>query len=628
MTQHPVESETESTVEVHVPIATPSSGAISLEEVGIAMDTLTKVDLDLTCSSEKLSNLHILLMHLLAWDNDLEVIAAYSYISATSIEKALEIDLLSGILDSEVREVESFMDNIQAGIVDARYKISACRHSPKAPSTIEQKLVECEESFKETQDKVLEVKIESTKLQRAFLALRHENWEDAKAITLSLTGNAKQNSKKQTAEHHRRVLRMLENSLTRELDLEKKLSESKQSEEQLKLKLHYTEQVVFRMEEATEVVLGRFLEAENAAEVLMGISKELVGHLQIIQFNLNGSLQRESELRSKLQDSIQQLDAKDVALKKLEISIAEHIAKSAEVPLMKDKVKSLEEQVKKFELNLKTANTVHEEDQVQLVEMDNLVESLRENIFEAETRAENAEAKVSQLSDTNVELSEEIGFLKSGRDSDAKKVTSLEKQLMELQIQVQHSKSSSETSQEQQNMLYSAIWDMETLIEELKSKVSKAEIKLENSEEQCIILSETNAELDDELILLRSRMRSLETLLDQANNSKAESAEDIKLRTNLIMDMVFQLGRERERIQDQLLSLVKENEILKAKLSLTQKYDFPNSWTNRPGDDWNPRSSSANNSSKETCGRACEEAASLSGSSEADRGSIGDRNST
>ncbi|CAI0544771.1 unnamed protein product [Linum tenue] len=457
------------------------------------MDTLTKVDLDLTCSSEKLGNLHILLMHLLAWDNDLEVIAAYSYISATSIEKALEIDLLSGILDSEVREVESFMDNIQAGIVDARYKISACRHSPKAPSTIEQKLVECEESFKETQDKVLEVKIESTKLQRAFLALRHENCtlhgEDAKAITLSLTGNGKQNSKKQTAEHHRRVLRMLENSLTRELDLEKKLSESKQSEEQLKLKLHYTEQVVFRMEEAAEVVLGRFLEAENAAEVLMGISKELVGHLQIIQFNLNGSFQRESELRSKLQDSIQQLDAKDVALKKLEISLAEHIAKSAEVPLMKDKVKSLEEQVKKFE---------------------------------------------------------------SGRDSDAKKVTSLEKQLMELQIQVQHSKSSSETSQEQQNMLYSAIWDMETLIEELKSKVSKAEIKLENSEEQCIILSETNAELDDELILLRSRMRSLETLLDQANNSKAESAEDIKLRTNLIMDMVFQLGREREQIQDQV----------------------------------------------------------------------------
>ncbi|CAI0544768.1 unnamed protein product [Linum tenue] len=586
------------------------------------MDTLTKVDLDLTCSSEKLGNLHILLMHLLAWDNDLEVIAAYSYISATSIEKALEIDLLSGILDSEVREVESFMDNIQAGIVDARYKISACRHSPKAPSTIEQKLVECEESFKETQDKVLEVKIESTKLQRAFLALRHENCTLHGSIC-----SGKQNSKKQTAEHHRRVLRMLENSLTRELDLEKKLSESKQSEEQLKLKLHYTEQVVFRMEEAAEVVLGRFLEAENAAEVLMGISKELVGHLQIIQFNLNGSFQRESELRSKLQDSIQQLDAKDVALKKLEISLAEHIAKSAEVPLMKDKVKSLEEQVKKFELNLKTANTVHEEDQVQLVEMDNLVESLRENIFEAETRAENAEAKVSQLSDTNVELSEEIGFLKSGRDSDAKKVTSLEKQLMELQIQVQHSKSSSETSQEQQNMLYSAIWDMETLIEELKSKVSKAEIKLENSEEQCIILSETNAELDDELILLRSRMRSLETLLDQANNSKAESAEDIKLRTNLIMDMVFQLGREREQIQDQLLSLIKENEILKAKLSLTQKYDFPNSWTNRPGDDWNPRSS-ANNLSKETCGKACEEAASLSGTSEADQGSIGDRNST
>ncbi|CAN1852988.1 WPP domain-interacting tail-anchored protein 2 [Linum perenne] len=576
MEEHVVDEGFETMNEVNVPIGALPSGARSLQEVDTVMDTLAKVDSDLSRSSEKLDTLHVLLMHLLAWDNDREAIAAYSYISATSTEKALELDLLSGILDSEVKEVESFMDCIQAEIVDVRYEISAFGQSPEASSRIEEKLVDCEESFKRAQDQVLDVKMKSTKLQRAFLALRHENWEDAKAIALSLTGNVEANSKKQTVEQHRHVLRMLDKSLARELELEKKLSESKQSEEQMKLKLHYTEQVVFRMEEAGEVVLGRFLEAENAAQVFMGTSKELLGRHQIVQFNLNCSFQRESELRSQLQDCILKIDDRDATLKKLEISNAEYIAKSNEVPELKERVKSLEEQLKKAESSLRSANSLHTEDQEQLVEMDNLVESLRENIFEAETRAETAETKVSHLTDTNVELSEEISFLKNGRDSDAKKVTSLEKQLMELEIQAQHSKVSSEASQEQQNMLYSAIWDMETLIEDLKSKVSKAESKLENSEDQCISLSETNAELNDEISLLRTRIRTLEKSLDQANNSRAESAEDIKTRMKLVMDMVFQLSKERERIQDQLLSLGKENETLKTMLNLTQKYDFLN----------------------------------------------------
>ena len=80
------------------------------------------------------------------------------------------------------------------------------------------------------------------------------------------------------------VLRMLEKSLSRELDLEKKLTESKQNEEDLKLKLRLTEQVAFIMEEATKVVWGRFLEAENSSVVLMGISRDLVADIN--SFNL------------------------------------------------------------------------------------------------------------------------------------------------------------------------------------------------------------------------------------------------------------------------------------------------------------------------------------------------------
>lgn len=354
----------------------------------------------------------------------------------------------------------------------------------------------------------------------------------------------------QTADQKKHILRMLEKSLARELDLEKKNLELDQNEEQLKLKLHHTEQVAFRMEEAAEVVWGRFLEAENASEVLMGISKELLGRFQIVQFNLNGSLKREAQLKSKLEDCIEQLKAKDIALQKLEST------KNSEVLTLKEKVKSLEEKLKESEIQLQNANVSYEASQEQLNEMENFIETLKESIYEAESRAESAEAKVTQLTDTNLELSEELNFLKGNNDSNTKKIGLLENQVRELEIQLQHAKVSSEASQEQQNMLYSAIWDMETLIEDLKSKVSKAETKTETAEEQCIVLSEDNFELKKELSFMKDRMRILESSLDQVNNEKIGSANEINQRAKLLMDMVMQLAMQRELIQKQVLTFL------------------------------------------------------------------------
>lgn len=43
------------------------------------------------------------------------------------------------------------------------------------------------------------------------------------------------------------------------------------------------------MEEAAEADWRRFIAAESTAKVLMGISKEIVGQLQVVhQFNRNG----------------------------------------------------------------------------------------------------------------------------------------------------------------------------------------------------------------------------------------------------------------------------------------------------------------------------------------------------
>ena len=358
--------------------------------------------------------------------------------------------------------------------------------------------------------------------------------------------------KLQTVEQKRHILRMLEKSLGRELDLDKKLSGSKQNEEDLKLKLHLTEQVAFCMEEAAEVVWGRFLEAENFTEVLMGTSKELVGRLQLVQFSLNGTMQREDEAKRKLLDCMDELKGKETVFKKTESRIEEIITDNSEVFTLREKVKLLEKQLEESDLKMKSSN---EEKEEQLRDMENIIESMKENVYIAESRAESAEAKITQLTETNVDLNEELSFLKSTNDTNTKKVSLLEKQLRGLEIQQQHAKASSEASQEQQNMLYAAIWDMETLIEDLKSKVSKAEVKTENAAEQCIALSEANLELNKEVTFLRTKIECLETSLEQAGDAKVVSAKDINVKTNVIMDMVMQLAMERERIQKQVLAL-------------------------------------------------------------------------
>ncbi|CAN6937869.1 unnamed protein product [Brassica oleracea] len=195
----------------------------------------------------------------------------------------------------------------------------------------------------------------------------------------------------------------------------------------------------------------------------MGVSKELVGRLQIIQFSQSWAAQREAELKSKLKDITAQLQVlKDLEVKKLEGTIQENQEIVSEVLTLREHVKLTEQKLKDTEVELKSVNASKQE-------VLNANESVKENLFEAESRAESGETKVKELNAANLELTEELSFLKDADDKKTKKVSSLEKQLRELEFQLQNSKVLSEASQEQQNMLYSAIWDMETLIEDLKS---------------------------------------------------------------------------------------------------------------------------------------------------------------
>ena len=136
-------------------------------ELGNAGEVLTRVELDLACSSEKLVNLTVLMMHVATRESDFEAFASEEeHMLSDSTEKALEFDLLSGILDSEVRELDKFMAALQADVNISREIISSFKHLGKSFKEMEGKLRDSEQSLKQSQYQISEIGTQSAKFQR------------------------------------------------------------------------------------------------------------------------------------------------------------------------------------------------------------------------------------------------------------------------------------------------------------------------------------------------------------------------------------------------------------------------------------------------------------------------------
>ncbi|XP_009798663.1 WPP domain-interacting tail-anchored protein 1 isoform X2 [Nicotiana sylvestris] len=518
-----VESNTVDSLEV-----LSSSGDV-MQEVESG-EMLTRLELELACFSEKLVNLDILVMHVATRESDFEAFSSEKeHTSNDIVEKAIEFDLLSGVLDSEVRELGGLLSSVAMEIDNVRKIISSCGRVDETFVLIEEKLHDSEKSLKQSQDHLLELRAQCTNFHGIVLtSMGDQNWQGGKTVE-HFNGDSlltpKTKIKMQTVEQQRHILRMLEKSLARELDLEKKLTESRQVEEELNVRL---QQETFCMEEEIEAAWQRLFEGENAAEVLLGISKELLGRLQIAHFNLNGTVQRESNLQSKLQEVEENLKTKDNLLRKSEITCKEH----------GDKVKFLEQRLEDSEFQLS-----------------NYTSSAKKNL--------ELESECKFLKEANVELDKELNLLKSSSSIKSERINLLEKQLRDSELRLQHAVASAEASQEKQIMLNATINDMENLIEDLKSKVSKAESLMDSAEEKCIILSESNSDLNEELTFARERMAFLEASLCQAEETKKATARDINFRSKLITDLIMQLALERERLEKQIALLILENKAQK-----------------------------------------------------------------
>lgn len=526
-----------------------------------------RLELDVACCSEKLVNMNLLMMHVAARESDFEDFASEKEGTLVdSDEKALEFNILSGIFDSEVKDMDRFIGRIESEIKDTCEVISSRKHLGEAILALEEKLHDTEESIKQLQEQVSELLMHSSKFQKILSSVNQEETSDEdKEIIISGNGdyfNTTAKLKMQTSQQQRNILRMLERSLSRELELENELRECIQARDEMKHKLCSSQQKILSAEEETAAVYARFLEADNTSAVFMGISKELIGKFQSFQLQINSALRRENEMNTRLQEctqTAQNLVKKEAALQELaEKNRLEALASKERVNFLEGQLETSKSGLLNGNASLDGKSEMHE------------IKELQEKCCTAESRAQKAEAESKLLAKANKELKEELDSLNISGVS-AEKVDSLEKQLRETDIQLQEAMASVEASQEKQTLLYSSINDMEVLIEKLKSKNLEADARADSAEDKCIILSESHADLNEELNFLRGKLECMEASLQQAEESKLATAKDIKIRSKVITDMVMQLAIERERLHKQLSLLMMENRSLVDKLHMANK---------------------------------------------------------
>ena len=83
-------------------------------------------------------------------------------------------ELLSGVFDSEVRELEGVLDTLQGGVGEARDWVSSCTHLGEAFVAMQEKLVGYEQRLKQSEEEFNDIKMQSVSFQRTLPSLKKE----------------------------------------------------------------------------------------------------------------------------------------------------------------------------------------------------------------------------------------------------------------------------------------------------------------------------------------------------------------------------------------------------------------------------------------------------------------------
>ncbi|KAF7036007.1 hypothetical protein CFC21_046771 [Triticum aestivum] len=520
---------------------------------GNAADVMSRVDLKIHFGSEKLLNLEMLVMEVADRANDIEpLMLDPGSLSTESLENAFEFDLLYGILDAEVRELERLVSYIQIDIGNIEKKLNG----EESEGWLKRKLHAAMDSLKQMQEVIATIRREFANFEKA-LDPSHRKAGNSEGDAYE-NGHVSSHTTIQ-AEGQRNVLQMLEQSIANELDLEKKLSD-------------------LGVLESVEAISERMFAAENASELFLVTSKELVNRINTMQYQLSASGCRESDLKAKLEQSLVHLNALNGSLEMMQYGGEKNASQDCmqsqrlstpEFFALQHKVQKLEEWLREScsQLQFITVSTEGNEKEQnmspsEISTFSNIINDIKDAVSKAESRTQKAEARCAELTRTNVQLNGELNHMKT-RGSD--KAGLLEMDLMETEAQLEHTMASVEAISEHQSMLKSSISDMQHVIEDLKDKYLKAETRAESAESKCTLLRDTSFKLSEEISFLRGRVGGLENSLCQANQLKLSTAKDIGIKTKTITDLVAKLALERERLHLQIVTLTRKNRMLTQK---------------------------------------------------------------
>ncbi|CAN6447905.1 unnamed protein product [Victoria cruziana] len=514
---------------------------------------LTKTELDVAYSLEKVQNLEILLIHVASIAGDFEALAVENKdLVADSEEKVFEFDLLSCILNSETEELEAFVKSIQDEILIARQKTSE-----DIFSEFRFKIDESEEALRQSQDQILEMRMLAAKFRRTLCFIGHDTGSDG-AIEHDKYRFADAMNKPPLHDQHRHILRMLENSLARDIDLERKLCAARHSEEELKFRLHHAEEELLLTEMMIGQLLQKAFESENLAEMFNGNLAEVIGRHQILQLQLHSALRREADLKSSLVEAHKQLSDKEESLKEKEVrhveldelaskctELEENLNQAedrcnlanTEVAFLKEKLNITEQLLQDSDVRLEAAVTSSKE---QLHDLEARLGEKNANVLAAEQKAKDAEAKYSLLSESKQKLDKEFECLRNRA------------QLLE-------------SSQ-------GKLCVLEVLLSELHEKVLKAESRASNAEAKCTLLCESKQKLDEEFECLKNKAGLLESSFQQfeTDNSEAKlkQAED---RCSLSQSEDTTLKEKLKSLEKKLMNVEFQSDALMASSEASNK---------------------------------------------------------
>lgn len=126
---------------------------------------LERVYHDIAFGSEKLLNLDMLVMEIARRASDIEpLMRDPRSISAESVDKAFEFDVLHSIVDSEVSELEKLAVSIQTDIGDAETKA----FGEEPGSRVTDKLCTRKESLKQMQDVISDIRTQLATFEKAI----------------------------------------------------------------------------------------------------------------------------------------------------------------------------------------------------------------------------------------------------------------------------------------------------------------------------------------------------------------------------------------------------------------------------------------------------------------------------